>query len=141
MKDLGGLGADVLGDPAGINNSTQVVGGSCDSSGNCRAFLWQNNVLSDLNFSSRRIRRCIWCMRWGSMSGGDRGLCRADKHWRHSRNIATPIPGEFGEQSVRRPHEAGPVKAGRLLCRIRSACCFSSACPSAASEPAKWVAS
>jgi probable HAF family extracellular repeat protein len=49
MRDLGALGADVLGDPAGINNSTQVVGGSCDTTGNCRAFFWEKNVLSDLN--------------------------------------------------------------------------------------------
>jgi probable HAF family extracellular repeat protein len=49
MRDLGALGADYLGDPAGINNNTQVVGGSCDTAGNCRAFLWEKNVLSDLN--------------------------------------------------------------------------------------------
>jgi probable HAF family extracellular repeat protein len=49
MRDLGALGSDYLGDPAGINNSTQVVGGSCDMSGNCRAFFWEKNVLSDLN--------------------------------------------------------------------------------------------
>jgi probable HAF family extracellular repeat protein len=49
MQDLGALGADYLGDPAGVNNNTQVVGGSCDSSGNCRAFLWEKNMLSNLN--------------------------------------------------------------------------------------------
>ncbi len=49
MQDLGPLGTDFLADPAGINNSTQVVGGSCDISGNCRAFFWENNVMSDLN--------------------------------------------------------------------------------------------
>ncbi len=49
MQDLGPLGADVLADPAGINNRTQVVGGSCDMSGNCRAFLWDNNAMTDLN--------------------------------------------------------------------------------------------
>ena len=49
MHDLGALGADFLGDPAAINNNTQVVGGSCDSSGNCRAFLWEKKVMSDLN--------------------------------------------------------------------------------------------
>jgi probable HAF family extracellular repeat protein len=49
MRDLGALGMDYLGDPAGINNSTQVVGGSCDTNGNCRAFFWENNVLADLN--------------------------------------------------------------------------------------------
>ena len=45
----GALGSDYLGDPAGINNNTQVVGGSCDISGNCRAFFWEKKVLSDLN--------------------------------------------------------------------------------------------
>jgi probable HAF family extracellular repeat protein len=49
MQDLGALGEDVLGDPAGINNSDQVVGGSCDNSGNCRAFFWQKKVMMDLN--------------------------------------------------------------------------------------------
>jgi probable HAF family extracellular repeat protein len=49
MQDLGGLGADTLGDSAGLNNATQVVGGSCDNAGNCRAFLWEKNLLSDLN--------------------------------------------------------------------------------------------
>jgi probable HAF family extracellular repeat protein len=49
MQDLGALGDDFLGDPAGINNNTQVVGGSCDASGNCRAFFWEKGVLSDLN--------------------------------------------------------------------------------------------
>jgi probable HAF family extracellular repeat protein len=49
MRDLGALGTDFLADPAGINNQTQVVGGSCDVSGNCRAFFWENNVMSDLN--------------------------------------------------------------------------------------------
>lgn len=49
MQDLGALGTDYLGDPAGINNNAQVVGGSCDISGNCRAFVWEKNVLSDLN--------------------------------------------------------------------------------------------
>ena len=49
MQDLGTLGSDYLGDPAGINNNTQVVGGSCDMSGNCRAFFWEKNELSELN--------------------------------------------------------------------------------------------
>ena len=49
MQDLGALGTDVVGDPAGINNQSQVVGGSCDSSGFCRAFFWDNNLMMDLN--------------------------------------------------------------------------------------------
>ena len=49
MQDLGALGTDVGGFPTAINNNSQMVGGSCDISGNCRAFLWQNKVLTDLN--------------------------------------------------------------------------------------------
>jgi probable HAF family extracellular repeat protein len=32
-----------------INDNRQVVGQSCDQSGNCRAFVWQNGVMTDLN--------------------------------------------------------------------------------------------
>jgi probable HAF family extracellular repeat protein len=49
MKDLGTLTGDVFSAAFGINNKDQVVGLSCDANGNCRAFLWQNGVLTDLN--------------------------------------------------------------------------------------------
>jgi probable HAF family extracellular repeat protein len=49
IQDIGALGTDVAGVPIQINNNTQVVGGSCDDMGNCRAFLWQNKVMTDLN--------------------------------------------------------------------------------------------
>jgi probable HAF family extracellular repeat protein len=49
MHDIGTLGSDSLADPAGINNNTQIVGGSCDDSGNCRGFLSENNKMNDLN--------------------------------------------------------------------------------------------
>jgi probable HAF family extracellular repeat protein len=52
MQDLGTLPGDVNslpGGTGGINNRRQVVGWSCDSVGNCRAYIWQNNVMTDLN--------------------------------------------------------------------------------------------
>ncbi|MGA8385133.1 MAG: hypothetical protein WB687_07555, partial [Candidatus Cybelea sp.] len=33
----------------GINDEGQVVGESCDASGNCRGYLWQNGSMTDLN--------------------------------------------------------------------------------------------
>jgi probable HAF family extracellular repeat protein len=33
----------------GVNERRQVVGISCDAAGSCRAFLWQNGVMTDLN--------------------------------------------------------------------------------------------
>ena len=55
MQNIGTLGTDKSGLPGplgGINNVGQVVGQSCSGyggTGNCRAFLWQNNVMTDLN--------------------------------------------------------------------------------------------
>ena len=49
MQDLGTLSGDVSSSAFGINEEGQVVGVSCDASGNCRAFLWQDGVMTDLN--------------------------------------------------------------------------------------------
>jgi len=49
MQDLGTLSGDVISLGGWINNKTQIVGWSCDSNGNCRAYLWQGNVMTDLN--------------------------------------------------------------------------------------------
>lgn len=49
MQDLGTVGTDFTSFPFGINDNGQVVGASCDDMGNCRAFLWQNKAMNDLN--------------------------------------------------------------------------------------------
>jgi len=49
MKDLGTLPGDFSSLAKGINDQGQVVGQSCDIDGNCRAFLWQNGGMTDLN--------------------------------------------------------------------------------------------
>jgi len=49
IVDLGTLPGDVLSYAFGINDYGQIVGQSCDASGNCRAFLWQNGTMTDLN--------------------------------------------------------------------------------------------
>lgn len=49
MTDLGTLPGDFSSMAFGINNNGQVVGLSCDQSGNCRAFLWQDGAMTDLN--------------------------------------------------------------------------------------------
>jgi probable HAF family extracellular repeat protein len=48
MQDLGTLPGDVSSEAKGINDKGQVVGQSCGQNG-CRAFLWQNGVMIDLN--------------------------------------------------------------------------------------------
>lgn len=49
MTDLGTLPGDVYSFAFSINNNDQVVGESCDASFNCRAFIWENSVMTDLN--------------------------------------------------------------------------------------------
>jgi probable HAF family extracellular repeat protein len=49
MRDLGTLPGDVNSFAGGINDEGQVVGQSCDASGNCRGYLWQNGSMTDLN--------------------------------------------------------------------------------------------
>lgn len=49
LVDLGTLSGDVSSIAFAINNRRQVVGQSCDANFNCRAFLWQDGVMMDLN--------------------------------------------------------------------------------------------
>ncbi len=49
MSDLGTLPGDVLSEALGLNNEEQAVGYSCDASGDCRGFVWQNGAMNDLN--------------------------------------------------------------------------------------------
>jgi probable HAF family extracellular repeat protein len=49
VRDLGTLLGDVSSSANGINDLDQVVGDSCDSEGDCAAFLWQNGTMIDLN--------------------------------------------------------------------------------------------
>src|SRR4029077_3760449 len=49
IQPLGFLPGDVHSEAYGINEKRQVVGLSCDADGNCRAFIWENGVMQDLN--------------------------------------------------------------------------------------------
>jgi probable HAF family extracellular repeat protein len=49
MQGLGFLPGDVHSEAYGINEKRQVVGLSCDVNGSCRAFIWENGVMTDLN--------------------------------------------------------------------------------------------
>lgn len=49
MQDLGTLPDDTYSAGYSIDNSGQIVGQSCNAANQCRAFLWQNDTMVDLN--------------------------------------------------------------------------------------------
>jgi probable HAF family extracellular repeat protein len=49
LQNLGTLPGDVSSEAHGLNERGQVVGDSCNAAGACRAFVWQNGVMRDLN--------------------------------------------------------------------------------------------
>ncbi len=49
IRDLGTLPGDVSSQATGINERRQVVGSSCAADGSCRAFLWEDGEMKDLN--------------------------------------------------------------------------------------------
>jgi probable HAF family extracellular repeat protein len=49
LKDLGTLPGDVFSIANSINDDGQIAMQSCDANFNCRAAIWQNGVMSDLN--------------------------------------------------------------------------------------------
>jgi probable HAF family extracellular repeat protein len=49
IRDLGTLAGDVFSEALGINDQGQIVGTSCDANGACRAFLYQDGQMTDLN--------------------------------------------------------------------------------------------
>jgi probable HAF family extracellular repeat protein len=49
MHDLGTLPGDTTSQALGINDRGEIVGTSCDADFNCRAVLWRDGEISDLN--------------------------------------------------------------------------------------------
>lgn len=49
IRDLGTLPGDSTSQALGINARGDIVGTSCDANFNCRAFLWRDGVMTDLN--------------------------------------------------------------------------------------------
>ena len=48
MRDIGRLSGDDTSQASGINNAGRIVGQSCDADDACRAFVWQDGAMADL---------------------------------------------------------------------------------------------
>jgi probable HAF family extracellular repeat protein len=49
IRDLGTLPGDSTSQTLGINERREIVGTSCDTNFNCRAFLWRDGEMTELN--------------------------------------------------------------------------------------------
>jgi probable HAF family extracellular repeat protein len=76
MTDLGTLPGDVNSFAYGINDAGQVVGQSCDANGSCRAVLWQDGMVIDLNTAAHipatdTLGDAEGINSWGEIVGAD----------------------------------------------------------------------
>ncbi|MGA3237597.1 MAG: hypothetical protein ABSG03_14975 [Bryobacteraceae bacterium] len=99
MQDLGAVGTDFSSFPFGINDNSQVVGASCDDMGNCRAFLWQNKAMVDLNTlipanSPLYLAFAFVINDAGEIAGQAMETSTGEMH----AFVATPIPGGAAAQ-------------------------------------------
>ena len=99
MQDLGAVGTDFSSFPFGINDNSQVVGASCDDMGNCRAFLWQNKAMVDLNTlipanSPLYLTFAFVINDAGEIAGQAMETSTGEMH----AFVATPIPGGAAAQ-------------------------------------------
>ena len=119
MQDLGTLGTDPISLGGWINNRGQVVGWSCDASGDCRAYLWQNNVMTDLNAlipanSPLYLMNAFGINDSGEIAGLALQISTGDVH----AFLATPCEwcrDHESDATIARPRAVLPAKARELL--------------------------
>jgi probable HAF family extracellular repeat protein len=127
MTDLGTLAGDFFSDAHWISGNGQVVGLSCDTNGNCRAFLWQNGMMTDINELTQAgsplyALEALEITTRGDIVGYGVQLSTGEIH----AFLATPLakdddgaaitPGVINEASPS-PKNAMPKDAGELLQR------------------------
>jgi len=112
MQDLGTLGTDPSNFAGWINNKEQIVGWSCDSSGNCRAYLWQSHKMVDLNTLIPPDSPLYLVLAFGINDDGDIvGQAVENSTGELHAFLARPISAEVNNQSVGQSaiSEATPV--------------------------------
>jgi probable HAF family extracellular repeat protein len=94
MQNLGTLDGDVTSQALGINDRGQVVGTSCNASNACRAFLWENGQMIDLN---QRIGNSYTSQLVDAQDINDLGVITGAAFDAASGDVltfvATPLPG------------------------------------------------
>lgn len=121
MEDLGTLGTDPANFAGWINNKKQIVGWSCDSSGNCRAYLWQSHKMVDLNTLISPDSPLYLVLAFGINDDGDIvgqavENSTGDLHAFLARPISTQIPSQnLGEPAAGEAPMALPGNVRELL--------------------------
>ena len=126
VKNLGILPGDGAAFATGINNRGQVVGSTFNSVGWSRGFIWQDDVLTDLNTlvpgdSNLSIIAASNINERGQISGMAMVLTGPDAGKIHA-ILLTPSNEEIGESAAdfarTHPHSPVPANAGQSLQRF-----------------------
>jgi len=129
MQDLGTLSGDAISLGGWINNKTQVVGWSCDNDGNCRAYLWQHDLMTDLNSLIPLDSTLYLISAYGITDAGEITGQAIDKST-GDLHAFLAVPKRDGESAnetetvpspaLSSPHDARLEDQGDLLQRLRS---------------------
>jgi probable HAF family extracellular repeat protein len=120
MEDLGTIGSDVSSLAGWINNKGEVVGWSCDSNGICRAYYWENKVMTDLNSLIPADSKLYLVFAFGINDDGDIvGQAIEKSSGEVHAFLATPRCGEVNDQSQATDTQNGSSERAALSENVR----------------------
>jgi probable HAF family extracellular repeat protein len=120
MEDLGTIGSDVSSLAGWINNKGEVVGWSCDSNGICRAYYWENKVMTDLNSLIPADSKLYLAFAFGINDDGDIvGQAIEKSSGEVHAFLATPRCGDVNDQSEATDTQNGSSERAALSENVR----------------------
>jgi probable HAF family extracellular repeat protein len=111
MRDLGTLPGDVISEATGLNDDDQVTGQSCSAGGACRAVLWENGMIFNLNHLVKNAPFVMWYASYINDEGTISGITSYSQNSRRAPAfLATPDDAVSMLQEALTPNVAPPAR-------------------------------
>jgi probable HAF family extracellular repeat protein len=115
MRDLGTLPGDVISAATGLNDDDLATGQSCSAGGACRAVLWKNGMIFNLNHLVNNAPFVMWYASYINEEGMISGITAyTQKSLRAPAFLATPDDTASMLREALRPNVAPPPRTQTL---------------------------